>query len=106
MIRITGQPVSRVKAGVELVVYVALIKGAEVAPAAVTRAAGGEVPGVTVSVTPGRQATIERAEIRFGQRTAGGTGRAEPLRASLTERGFTDPIDVVGKRPVSPVARN
>ncbi len=49
---ITGQEVSRVRAGAEFVVYLALIKGAQVAPGAITRAAGGEVPGASITVAP------------------------------------------------------
>jgi len=92
---ITGQKVSRLQAGVEFVVYLALVKGAQVGPKAITRAAGGEVPGATVVPPSGRADTLNRGTIRFSQTTAGGRGRAPALRASLRESGFTDPIDVV-----------
>ncbi len=96
---ITGVKVSRAQAAAEFVVYLALLKGAQTAPKAITEAAGGEVPGTALTVAPGRQTTLDRTDIRFSQRTAGGSGRAEPLRASLSERGFTDPIDVVEVSP-------
>jgi hypothetical protein len=102
---ITGQQVSRWRAGGEFVVYLALLKGYQAGPAAITRAAGGEVPGITsIGVVPGRSTTLNRSEIRFSQRTAGGRGRAEPLRQSLREHGFTEQIDVVEVSPGQCVA--
>ncbi|NLX12294.1 MAG: hypothetical protein GXY44_01390 [Phycisphaerales bacterium] len=102
---ITSQKVSRWRASGEFVVYLALVKGFQAGPAAITRAAGGEVPGViSTGVVPGRSTTLNRSEIRFSQRTAGGRGRAEPLRQSLREHGFTKQIDVVEVSPGQYVA--
>src|SRR5580704_10663868 len=51
----------------------------------------------TANVDPlGLCTDVDPAELRFTQRTAGGKGRADALRASMGERGYDgDPIDVV-----------
>ncbi len=113
---VTGEKVSRLDASFDLAIYFTLIKGAQVVPGAVTRMAGGEVPGSSTPVVPGRPTTatedllslrsaqmneagvikVNPAELRWTQTSAGGNGRAAALRASMAARGYAgEPIDVV-----------
>jgi len=62
---ITGREVSRIRAGGEFVVYLALLKGLQAGPRVITKAAGGEVPGVTAisgGVTSNARVRVFRVE--------------------------------------------
>jgi hypothetical protein len=53
-------------------------------------------PGPNIESAPAKVIEVDPATLRWSQTTAGGKGRAGPMRASMAEKGWAgDPIDVV-----------